>query len=313
MTADHTKFEELCALEASKQLSVTESSELRDHCARCPACNERLVELTQLGARLFSEYVIHQPCTRMSKEMLERFIARGKSEGVPLNSRAPVGTLGLTPVATAAFLLVMFLISATLYFGPSKKSSGQKEESKMINSVKPLNHGPSQVTPTNIASDETRITLSSSRRRVTRNVRRVPLMASHSDKNEWRFPLYSVQLVSNEFDPAIDTRSFILLRPPSLLVVKFDQNVYAPSARFQMTNFHFVVPEESAKADQPKLLAGFEYKTFFAGNPQDIQVFRPVEAQVVRREFDPEAYRMLLNPGLKQNLPVFQFTTRLSQ
>jgi hypothetical protein len=80
-----------------------------------------------------------------------------------------------------------------------------------------------------------------------------------------------------------------------------------------MTNFHFVVPEESAKADQPKLLAGFEYKTFFAGNPQDIQVFRPVEAQVVGREFDPEAYRMLLNPGLKQNLPVFQFTTRLSQ
>jgi hypothetical protein len=313
MTADHTKFEELCALEASKQLSVTESSELRDHCARCPACNERLVELTQLGARLFSEYVIHQPCTRMSKEMLERFIARGKSEGVPLNSRALVGILGLTPVATAACLLVMFLISATVYFRASNKSGGQIAESKTINSANSVNRRPSQVAPANIASNETRITLPSSRRKVTRNVLRVPLMASHLDKDGWRFPLYSVHLVSNQFDPAIDSRSFTLLRRPNLLSTKLDQSVYAPPARFQMTNFYVALPAESAKAVQPKLLAAFEYKTFFTRAPEDIPVFRPVDVQVLRGDFDPEAYRMLLKPDSKKNLPVFQFTPSLSQ
>lgn len=313
MIADHTKFEELCALEASRQLSVTESSELRDHCAQCSTCNERLAELTRLSARLFSEYVIHQPRARISREMLERFIARGKSEGVSLNSRAPVGILGLPLITAATFCLVLIVISATLYFSPGKESTGQITESKTITSAKSANRGPSQVTPTNIALDEKRITPYSIRRKVTRNVRRVPLMVSHPDKDEWRYPLYSVQLVPNQFDPAIDTRRFILLRGPSLLAVRFDQNVYAPPAQFQMATFHFVVPEESAKADPPKLLAAFEYKTFFAGNPQDIPVFRPVEAQVVRRDFDPEAYRILLNPGLKKNLPVFQFTTRLSQ
>jgi hypothetical protein len=313
MTADHTKFEELCVLEASRQLSVTESSELRDHCEQCPTCNERLVELTQLSARLFSEYVIHQPRTRISKEILERFIARGKSEGVPLNSRASVGILGLPPIAPAAFLLVMFLISATLYFGPSKKSSGQIAESKTINSAEPANRRPLQVTTAHTASSETRITLPSSRRRVPRNVRRDPLVASSLDKDEWRFPLYSVQLVSNQSDLAIDTRNLMLLRRPSHLAVKFDQNVYAPPARFQTKNFHFVVPEESAKADQPKLLAAFEYKTFFTRNPQDIPVFRPVDAQGLRRDFDPEASRMLLKLDLKKNLPVFRFTPSLIQ
>jgi hypothetical protein len=60
-------------------------------------------------------------------------------------------------------------------------------------------------------------------------------------------------------------------------------------------------------------LAAFEYKTFFTRNPQDIPVFRPVDAQGLRRDFDPEASRMLLKLDLKKNLPVFRFTPSLIQ
>ena len=104
-----------------------------------------------------------------------------------------------------------------------------------------------------------------------------------------------------------------MLRRSVLLNAKLDQNAYAAPARLQMANPPLAIPAESAKADLPKLLAAFEYKTSFARAPQDIPVFRPVDAQVLRRDFDPEAYRMLLNLDLKRNLTVFRFTPSLNQ
>jgi hypothetical protein len=313
MTVDHTKFEALCALEASRQLSVSESSELRDHCAQCSSCNERLLELTQLSARLFSEHVMRQPRTRMSKEMLDRFVARGKSEDIPLNSHSNAGVLGLPSFATVALMFVIFLISVTLYLSPSRKSSGQLAESRTIDSADPASRRSSQVTTVNSASNEKRITLPSSRREVSRRVRRVVAVASPPDEDEWRLPAYSVHLISNRYDPATVSRNLISLRLPGILSAKLDQNAYASAARFEMAGLSLAPPSESAKTDLPKLLAAFEYKTPFTRAPQEIPVFHLVDAQVVRQDFDPEAYRMLLNRGLKNSLPVFQFTTRLSQ
>jgi len=249
----------------------------------------------------------------MSREMLERFIARGKSEGVPLKSRIPVDILGPSPISVAALCLVMVVMSATLYFGHSNKFSRQIAESKTINSVDPVNRRPSQETTAKIASSEKRITLPSSRRKVTGSVRRVESVASLPDKDELRLRAYSVHLVSNRFDSATDSRNFVLLRRSVLLNAKLDQNAYAAPARLQMANPPLAIPAESAKADLPKLLAAFEYKTSFARAPQDIPVFRPVDAQVLRRDFDPEAYRMLLNLDLKRNLTVFRFTPSLNQ
>lgn len=121
MTTNHVDFEVLCALAASGNLTSTERAELNEHAEHCVHCQNRLVEMRQLGTRLFLAHELNIPAKRVPKGMQERFSARAIREGIPLSSPSPgVGFSALGLVT--ALLVVLLLAAATLKDHPAAKS-----------------------------------------------------------------------------------------------------------------------------------------------------------------------------------------------
>ncbi|HET6843558.1 MAG TPA: hypothetical protein VFK06_18035 [Candidatus Angelobacter sp.] len=85
-STSHSHYEELCALAAAGQLDQEEWEELRKHLEMCRACRETQVELSHIMLVLAQGPSPETPAIRSREavQRLERFVARARSEGIPL-------------------------------------------------------------------------------------------------------------------------------------------------------------------------------------------------------------------------------------
>jgi hypothetical protein len=109
MTASHSSFDILCALEASGQLTDTESAFFRDHYDHCALCQERLAVMHRVGLQLLLAQAAKTSRKRLPKGMKERFAARAAREGIPLRSRS---LKGFTPLGVATVVLLLLSVIA---------------------------------------------------------------------------------------------------------------------------------------------------------------------------------------------------------
>jgi hypothetical protein len=94
---------------------------------------------------------------------------------------------------------------------------------------------------------------------------------------------------------------------PIVVNAKLNDNIQWNPAQYGMPRFRFVEPSELIKGDPPRLLAEYEHQAFAPWRHQRIIAPGSAEMQVLRHDFEPNAYSTLLNPDFKKNLPSFQF------
>ena len=313
MKVNHSHFEVLCALAASGQLTSSELAELHEHSESCSSCRDRLVEMTQVSAELFCVRILNQSRIRMPKGMVDRFIACAKSEGVPLNPRAAsVGFSG--PALTAAFLLALLLVSATLQHGSFWRSADEKARGNSASVSTPISdkREASPAAPRNVAPAEMRASRIASREKTSGNGRGISL-ASRASAHGRGSRVDSAGLEQGQFDLREYSRSLAMFHRPFFEPAKLDHNIQWAPARYGTPRFHFAQPSEFANDDPPRLLAEYEHRVFAPWSAQNSLPFGPADVQVLRRDFDPNAYRTALNPNFKMNLPAFQFTLNALQ
>ena len=139
MTPDHIDFELLSALADSRELTVFEIEELRQHSEQCASCRERITEMTRLRIQFLLANALDSPNGRLPKRMRERFIARAIREGVPLSKRSSsvgIGALGLASAALVGLLAVAAVLNRAPSFGPVANSH-QAEPSQVHKDIDP--------------------------------------------------------------------------------------------------------------------------------------------------------------------------------
>jgi hypothetical protein len=314
MTVNHSHFEVLCALAASGQLTSSELAELHEHSGGCSFCSDRLDEMTQVSAGLFCARILNRSSIRMPNGMVERFIARAKSEGVPLNPRAAsVGFSG--PAAPAAFLLALLLISAILHFGSLRRSADETVRDNTASVSTPLSdkREASPAAPKNIAPDEMRAGRIAGRQKASGNGRGISSSGSRASADARASRVDSAGLEQGQFDLTAYSRSFAIFYRPFFVTAELGQSIRWAPARYGPPIFQFTQPSEFANDDPPRLLAEYEHRAFAPWSAQGSLSLDPADVQVLRRDFDPNAYRKALNPNFKRNLPAFQFTQNALQ
>jgi hypothetical protein len=112
---EHERFEELCALAASGQVTEEDWRELEEHLRSCRSCAETLGDFGKIGADLVSEFAATVPAGYLA-EMRSRFLARARQEGTNLSEYPPAPSgapawrfpsMALTGAIAAAILLVL--------------------------------------------------------------------------------------------------------------------------------------------------------------------------------------------------------------
>jgi hypothetical protein len=88
----HDHYEELCALAVSGQLADEESKNLAAHAAACAGCRNLLDDFAQIAAQALPQFAEKHNRLKIPTGMTERFVARGRSEGIPL-ARKSEGTI----------------------------------------------------------------------------------------------------------------------------------------------------------------------------------------------------------------------------
>ena len=147
MKATHRYFEILCTLATSNQLTATELAELQEHAEHCVCCRDLVVDTDRMSARIFLVHTSKTPQIRLPKGMQERFAARARNEGIPLNSSSSSmvvlpASLGLA----TALLLVLWMVAAPLKDDLPPRSVAQIEPaktyqiSKMVTQEEHLSH-----------------------------------------------------------------------------------------------------------------------------------------------------------------------------
>jgi hypothetical protein len=250
----------------------------------------------------------------MCKDVLERFIARANSEGIPLNP--PAASVGLrAPGLTAAFLFVLLLVSATLRFGMQIKPTEQTAQVDVANAASStgIKRGVSSGAPSRVASDMVREDRTVSRQKTGGHRRGVAPLAYPDAGHGWPSQVNLVGPEFDHFDLAVYSKHHAIFRHPFFLTTNLVQDIQWFSTRYEVPRLHFAEPVELAKADQPQLLAEYERHSFEPANQRDNIALVPADAQVLERDFDPDAYRTVLNPNLKRNLPAFHFTPIAAQ
>jgi hypothetical protein len=300
MTAKHAEYEVLCALAASGQLTGSELAELYAHSQTCPSCNDRLLEIAQVSAQLFCAHAMSQPRSQMPNDMLDRFIARANNEGIPLTPRA--ASVGFTrPALTAAFLLALLLLSATFHLGFLAKSPDETmrpNSATISSSIRDKSKAPLEV-KSHIASANAQAprTFRGPKARGRRQ-------SSGPD---------SATPEQSPFDLTVYSQNLAMFHRPFFVTAKLDHRIQWAPARYATPKFQFPGPSEFAKNEPPRLFAEYEHRTFAPFSPQEKLAPGSPDPQVIRLDFNPNAYRTLLNPDFKKNLPSFQFTPNASE
>jgi hypothetical protein len=250
----------------------------------------------------------------MPKDALNRFIARANSEGIPLNSRAT--SVGFSRFGlTAAFLVALLLISATLDFGFHTKSTDQTGRGDAASIARSLsdNAENSQGAPENVAPIGARASRTASRRKANHNGRSVQFLVTRSSDHGRPSRVYSADPEQNQLGLTAYSRNLAMLNRPHFVIGKLEQDIQWSPPRYAIQRFHFADLEEFAKSDQPRLLAEYDHRTFAPWSLQESFAPGHSEARVLPRDFDPNSYRTLLNPGFTKNLPAFRFAPNALQ
>jgi len=312
--ANHARFEMLCTLEASGQLTNTELAELREHCDSCVACSRLLAEMTQISARLFSAHALRQPKIRMPENILERFIARANNEGIALSPRAAshdIGAFGLT----AALVLALLLVSATLHLGLSTKSAGKTSTANVPSPSGTFGGERSDLpkAPAGVHSLEARRPSATNQRNASSIHQRAMLLASREPGLEKQIETSSPVAESTQFDLTIYSRNQTMFSRPFLSEINLDQMMLSSSAQYRVPRLNIGGPSASSRDEPPQLFAEYEHLAIAPWNPQNNFAPEPPDAQALRRDFDPDARGALLSSDLKGRLPAFQFARESNQ
>src|SRR5207237_7705527 len=112
MMSTHERFEQLCALAATGDLSPDEFSQLREHLLECTSCRAAYGDFHSIVEEGFP--ALERPNVRWSLPKIglkKRFVARAAKEGIsivgPSEKRSTVRTIWVA--ATLTILLLVFL------------------------------------------------------------------------------------------------------------------------------------------------------------------------------------------------------------
>ncbi len=302
MTLNHAHFEMLCALAASGQLTETELAQLQAHSANCPACSDRLSELSQLGAQLFCTHALALPRQKLPKEMLERFIDRANRDGVPLRARA--SAVGLSGAgAGMALLFAVLTVAVTLHFITNAKPA---DETRFVARLAESQNDQREELR-NPTAGEVRADTSIKQDRSANKRQHLVQASAHANANAKRPQQAPASADFNQFDLAAYTRSLAKLPRPFLLAGKLAPILQWSPTSHTAPQLDLDVTLEFSRNDPPRLLAEYELKAFAPWIRQDHLLPAPGEAALLQTHFDPNAYIEAVNADLKGNLPVFQF------
>lgn len=122
MSIQHDYYEGLCALAAAGQIAHDELTNLEEHTETCHECRSTLIDFRELASQVLPEYAAKSFPVVPPSGMTPRFIARARSEGIPVKYRDErrgrprwVPSFGLVAEFVGAVLLVLlssnFLLS----------------------------------------------------------------------------------------------------------------------------------------------------------------------------------------------------------
>ena len=302
---NHSRFEVLCALAASGQLTSAESAELHRHCSGCLECSNRLVELVELGGNLFCVHALKEPATRMPEKMLESFIARANSEGVPLSPcEARAGNCA--PSLKAVLVLVLLLVSATLRFGLLGGFSAATARHDVSSDSRSLREtaNTSLRAPLEVTTNDAHSSLTSTRQKETRERHKAPSPASSRRSPETK----AIRPENNQLDLIAYSQNLTTLSRPLFVSPKLDRTIDWSSSAYQTPRLDFTEPPKFAENDPPKLFADYEQLAFASFSPHVRFAPGPPDAQTLRRDFDSDSNETQLRAGRTGKPPVFQFT-----
>lgn len=123
----HEHHEQLCAQAASGQASESELAELKAHLLDCPSCRCLAADFGQLSGQVLAAVVPTRAKGGVPAGMTERFLARARSEGIPIERGFPstkVGIerkhgIGLIGVVGTAAVVAILLILTIVYYSTS--------------------------------------------------------------------------------------------------------------------------------------------------------------------------------------------------
>lgn len=84
MSIQHSYYKGLCALAASGQIAHEELATLREHMQTCEDCRRDRIDFRFLSSQLVANYAIKHSRVEASSRMTTRFIARARTQGIPL-------------------------------------------------------------------------------------------------------------------------------------------------------------------------------------------------------------------------------------
>ena len=311
MNTNHSHFEVLCALAGSGQLTDTDMAELREHAERCPLCSGRLVEINELSVHIFCLHALKQRVARMPRGMRERFITRANNEGVPLSFRTP--SVGLGGFGWAAALVgVLLLVFSAQHFGPSRNPADITTRADQPRVSRSLfkEKGNSPDVPENGSANRVRAGQTRSQLDTRLRMHGAFLSVSRSTK-----PAKSTQIepdgsLHSQFDPAAYSRTFTMFSHSFVGMARPYDTVQWSPAQHVLPKLDFTGRLDMINDDPPRLLAECEHRTFALWSPQGNFGPGVLDPQGLRRDFDPDTFRTLLNHDFRENIPTLQFTQK---
>jgi hypothetical protein len=109
----HDHYKELCALALSGQIASREREELEGHLSTCVECRTELGDFTQI-ATAFPRIADGHSHVSVPVGLTERFLARARSEGIPLSRRRALREVEKSWKPSRAVLLAFAAILASL-------------------------------------------------------------------------------------------------------------------------------------------------------------------------------------------------------
>ncbi len=137
----HDHYKELCVLAVSGQMKAPESTELQEHLATCEQCRTELADFGRIATGLDGLSGEHRSI-EMPAGTTERFLARARSEGIPLGRKLEKPALLRVASRTRAIGLA---IAATLTLGVTSYIISRSHSGTRVGAPVPtLNSGPVQ-------------------------------------------------------------------------------------------------------------------------------------------------------------------------
>jgi hypothetical protein len=311
MNTSHSHFEVLCALAGSGQLTDTEMVELREHSEHCLSCSSRLVEINQLSLHIFCAHALRQPVTGVPKGLQERFIARANNEGVPLDSHTPTLAIGGSSWA-AAFVGLMLLVFSVQHSGPSHNPADTRTQANQTGVSKSLfkENGNSPDVSENGSASRVRAGQTRVQPVTKQRLHGAFLSVSRTTKLAKSSQIEQDGSQHSQFDPTAYSRTFTMFSRSFLGIARSDDKVQWSPAQHLLPKLDFVGPLDLMNDDPPRLLAECEHRTFALWNPQGNFGPGVLDAQALRRDFDPDTFRTPFTRDFKENIPALQFTQK---